>query len=82
MFDSQKNWLGQFEKMKQWLKDEDFRAFLSHPKVQELLKDDEFRKTLEEKNMFKLMANPKISALMSDPETRSFMMKLHSKSLS
>ncbi len=49
-------------------KDEHFRKFLSHPKVQTLMKDPEFEKAVKEKNMLKLMSHPEFLSVMKDPE--------------
>lgn len=48
--------------------DEHFRKFLSHPKVQALMKDPEFEKAVKEKNMLKLASNPEFLNVMKDPE--------------
>ena len=59
--------------------DQDFQKFLSHPKVQVLMKDPQFQKAVQEKNVFKLTAHPEFSELMKDPEIRSALEKLGQK---
>ena len=50
--------------------DEDFRKFIAHPKVQGLMKNDGFKQAVQEKNVFKLIANPEFNELLRDPEVR------------
>jgi len=60
-------------------KDENFRKFLSHPKVQELLKDKEFEKAVKEKNIFKLMSHEEFSKVLKDPEVASALEQMRRK---
>lgn len=60
-------------------KDENFRKFLSHPKVQALMKDPEFEKAVKEKNMMKLMSNPEFMSVMKDPELRTALEQMQQK---
>ena len=38
-----KGMMGQFQMMQKLMADENFKAFISHPKVQEVFKDSEFK---------------------------------------
>ncbi len=60
-------------------KDENFRKFLSNPKVQALMKDPEFEKAVKEKNMMKLMSNPEFMGVMKDPELRMALEQMQQK---
>ncbi|MBI4357874.1 MAG: hypothetical protein HY584_01120 [Candidatus Omnitrophica bacterium] len=71
--------LGNFGDLVQLAKDENFRKFLSHPKVQSLMNDPEFKRAVEEKNVFKLMANPEFRELVEDPEVRSALEGMRAK---
>ena len=51
-------------------KDDHFQKFFSGPRVQELMKDKEFKREVEQKNLFRLTANPKFTQLLQDPEMR------------
>ena len=48
--------------------DEHFQKFLSHPKVQVLMRDKEFEKAVKEKNVLKLMSHEEFTTLLKDPE--------------
>ena len=52
-------------------KNEHFQKFLSHPKVQTLMSDEEFRKAIQEKNVFKLLSHSEFNELLRDSEVRS-----------
>ncbi len=82
MFDKLKGMADQFQMFQRMMKDENFRAFISHPKVQEVFKDLEFQKIIKENNVFKLMSHPKFSALMQDPEVRNLMLQLKPETFS
>jgi hypothetical protein len=59
--------------------DPDFQKFLSHRKVQILMKDPEFQKAVQEKNLLKLTSHPEFSEVMKDPEIRSALEKISQK---
>jgi len=61
---------GQFKNLSKLSKDEEFRKFLAHPKVQALLKNESFRRAIEEKNFFKLMSNQQFTESLKDPDIR------------
>jgi len=51
-------------------KDENFRKFLSNPKVQALMQDESFRQAVQEKNVFKLISNKDFTQLLQESEVR------------
>jgi F0F1-type ATP synthase delta subunit len=71
--------LENFEQLLQFAKDENFKKFLSHPKVQKLMSDETFKKAVVEKNIFKLMSNEEFVTLLKDPEVREALEKLSRK---
>ena len=73
--------LDQMKMMWTLMQDENFRAFISHPKVRELFGDPEFRKIVESKDVAKMTAHPKFAALMRDPEFAGLATKLDWKKL-
>lgn len=77
MFDKLNSFWGQFKLMQRFMGDENFKSFISHPKVQELLKDPEFKKVAQTKDFSKLMSHPKFSALLQDPELRQMLSKIN-----
>ena len=81
MFDQLKNMAGQIQMMQRLMKDENFRALLSHPKMQELLRDPEFQEIVKSKDTARLMSNPKLASLMRDPELTPLLAKLNPQTL-
>ena len=71
-------WLQALQRL---MKDETFRAFLSHPKVQTLLKDPEFLEILKTQDRSKLLTHPKFATLAKDPEIAALLAKLNPQSL-
>ena len=76
MFGFGKDLAQQLQLMQKLMKDENFRKFMMHPKVQELFKDPDFMEAMKSKDAGKLMANPKIREFQADPELRELMSKL------
>lgn len=62
---------GNLENLTKLFQDEHFRKFLANPKVQNLMKDADFKRVVEEKNVFKLMSHQGFTELMKDPEIRT-----------
>ena len=60
-------------------KDEHFRKFFTHPKVQALLKNEKFKSAVEERNMFALMGNSEFVQALEDPEIRSALEEMRMK---
>ncbi len=76
MFDKMKNMANQFQLFQELMKDDNFKAFVSHPKVRGVFMEPEFQQIVRERNMSKMMAHPKFAELMRDPEVAQLMMKL------
>ena len=68
-----------FGKMQTLLKDENFRNFISHPKVRELFGDPEIAILSQSRDFAGLFAHPKLQSLMTDPEIRGLISKLDLK---
>lgn len=66
----------QMKLMMKMMQDPDFRAFISHPKVQEVFKDPDFQETVKLKDPAKVMAHPKMQILMSNPEVSHLIRKV------
>ncbi len=81
MFDKMKNAMDPMKLVQRLMKDENFKAFMGHPKVQEVFRDREFQEALKTKDTGKIMTHPKLAALMQDPEVASLMSKLNPQSL-
>ena len=79
MFDKMKDMMGQFQMMQKLMKDDNFKSFISHPKVQELFRDPEFKEIAKTRDFAKIVASPKFMALMKDPELSSLMAKINPK---
>ncbi len=77
MFDGMKNMAAQMQMMQRLMKDENFRAFVSHPKIQELFKDPEFKDVAKSRDFSQIATHPKFAALMKDPELSSLLMKIN-----
>ncbi|PIU40739.1 MAG: hypothetical protein COT00_00125 [Candidatus Omnitrophica bacterium CG07_land_8_20_14_0_80_50_8] len=77
MFDGMKGMMGQFQLMQKLMADENFKAFIAHPKVQAVFKDPEFKEIAKSKNFSKILASPKFAALMQDPELSVLMAKIN-----
>mgnify|MGYP001561670486 FL=1 len=71
--------MGQFQMMQRLMADENFKAFISHPKVQEVFRDPEFKEVAKFQDFGKIAANPKFTALMGDPELAALMAKIDPK---
>ena len=72
-----KDMAGQFQMMQKLMQDENFKAFISHPKVQELFNDAEFKEVAKTKDFSKILVHPKFAVLMKDPELASLMAKIN-----
>ncbi len=81
MFSEMKDMVGQFQGLHRLMNDESFKAFIAHPKAQEVLRDPEFKKIAAEKNFAKILSYPKFAALLKDPEVGPLMAKIDLKSL-
>ncbi len=80
MFDKMKDMMGQMQMMQKMMKDENFRTFISHPKVQELFRDPEFKEIAKSRDFSKIAAHPKFMALAKDPELSALLVKINPQS--
>lgn len=76
MFGKMKNMMDQFKMMQEMMKDENFRAFISHPKIQEMMKDPEFIAAMKTQDFAKIASHPKFAVLRTDPELMTLASKL------
>ena len=81
MFEQMKAMGSQMQMMQKLMQNEHFRAFIAHPKVQELFKDEAFKDIAKLRDFSKIVAEPKFAALMRDPEVAALMAKLNLKEL-
>ncbi len=79
MFGKFKNMAEQMQMAQKLMKDENFRNFMMHPKVQELLKDPQFQESLKKQDPSQLFNHPKVLALQTDPEIAKLAAKLNPK---
>ena len=77
MLENIKDMMGQFQIMQRLMADENFKAFIAHPKVQEVFKDSEFKEIAKSKDFSKILSNPKFASLMRDPELAALMAKIN-----
>lgn len=77
MFEKMKDMMGQFQMMQKLMQDDNFKQFISHPKVQALFQDSEFTEVAKTKDFAKIMAHPKVAELTRDPEVGALMAKLN-----
>jgi hypothetical protein len=77
MFGPMKAWADQFQVIQKLMKDENFKAFIGHPKVQALFKDGEFKEVAQTRDFAKILAHPKFKELMTDPELAGLMAKIN-----
>ena len=76
MFDNMKDMMSQMKMMQELMKDENFKAFISHPKVQELFKDPAFKEVAQTRDFSKITAHPKFMELMKDSQLSQLMLKI------
>ena len=76
MFNKMQGMMGQLQMMQKLMVDENFKAFISHPKVKELFKDPEFKDVAKSQDFSRILANPKFAGLMRDPELAALMAKI------
>lgn len=81
MLGQMKDMMGQFQMMQKLMKDENFKTFIAHPKVQELFKDPEFKEVAKTRDFGKILASSKFMGLMRDPELAALMMKINPRQL-
>ena len=76
MFDKMKSFMSQMQLMQKLMKDENFKAFISHPKIQVLMKDPEFVELMKSKDFQKVSSHPKFSVLRDDKELAELARKM------
>lgn len=80
MFGGMKDMMANMQLMQRMMQDENFRAFVSHPKVQELFRDPEFKEVAKSRDFAKISAHPKFAALGQDPQLAALLVKIDPKS--
>ncbi len=84
MFGNMGDMMKQLQMLQKLMKDENFKAFISHPKMKELTKNPEFLQVLKSKDMDALKAlkdHPKFAETMKDPEVVALLQKVNFKEL-
>ena len=76
MFGKMKDMAAQMQMVQKLMKDENFKALITHPKMQELLKDPEFLELMKTKDFQKAASNPKLAVLKDDPELLQLISKV------
>ena len=71
-----KDMAAQMQMVQKLMKDENFKALITHPKMQELLKDPEFLELMKTKDFQKAASNPKLAVLKDDPELLQLISKV------
>jgi hypothetical protein len=77
MFGKMKNMMDQMKMVERLMKDENFKAFMSNPKIQTLLQDPEFQEVLKTQDFNKMMNHPKFASLKGDQELVELIKKLN-----
>ena len=77
MFSGMKGMAGQFQLIQRLMADDNFKAFISNPKVQEVFKDPEFKAIAQSQDFSRILSHPKFAALMQDPELAALMAKVN-----
>ena len=81
MFEKLQDKWQQLQMLQKLMKDEHFKAFLSHPKVQAAFQDPALQQALKSQDMAKIAGHPKLLALMRDPEVAPLLAKLNPQDL-
>ena len=81
MFDKVGGMMSQMMLLQRLGKDKNFRAFILHPKVQELFKDSEFQKVIASQDSEKIINHPKLIALQKDPELAALIGRMNFQEL-
>lgn len=69
----------QLQMMHKLMQDENFKAFVSHPKVQELFRDPEFKDVAKSRDFAKISSHPKFLEMARDPELSQLLLKIDPK---
>ncbi len=81
MFGKMGDMMKQVQMMQKLMKDDNFKAFISHPKMQELIKDPEFMQLMKKQDMPALQKHARFGAIMRDPEILGLIQKIDFKKL-
>ena len=81
MFENMKGTFQQFQMMQKLMQNPDFKAFIAHPKTQELFKDPEFKDVAKTRDFAVILANPSFASLMRDPEIAALVSRLDLKKM-
>lgn len=81
MFGKLKDTMQQLQMLQRLMKDEHFKALVSHPQVQQLFQDPEFLDAMKSRNVGKLATNRKLASLRHDPEVAPLLAKINPESL-
>ncbi len=76
MFDRMKGMMDQFQRMQSLLQDDHFKAFIGHPKVQELFGDPEIQELMKRQDAGAMLNHPKMEVLKADPEIAALAQKM------
>ena len=81
MFGKMHDMMKQLQMIQRLMKDEHFKALISHPKVQALLQDPEFQAVIKAQDMAKIGTHPKLASLMRDPDVGPLLAKVNPQTL-
>ena len=81
MFGKMKDMMGQLQMMQKLMQDENFKAFVSHPKVQELFRDSEFKEIAKTRDFTKIVSHPKFMEMARDPEVAGLLAKVNPQNI-
>ena len=76
MFGKMKDMSAQMQMVQKLMKDENFKALIAHPRMQELMKDPDFLELMKTKDFQKAASNPKLAGLKNDPELLELMSRV------
>ena len=81
MFGKMNDFMKQIQLVQKLMKDENFKAFLSHPKIQAAMMDPTFQESLKTQDPAQILNHPKLASLKNDPEVVTLLSKLDFKKL-
>ena len=76
MFDKMNDLLAQMQMMNELMKDDNFKAFVAHPKVQELFQDPEFKDIAKSRDLAQITSHPRFMEMARDPEVARLLVKI------
>ena len=71
--------MGQMKMRQELMRDDNFKIFIAHPRVQELFRDPEFKTVAASRDFSKIAAHPKFMELAKDPELSQLLLKMDPK---